>query len=355
MEYLKKKLKVQIALPSGEKNASCKDTSAVLSKSNANRKLTVAEKYDRIEELSKLGYTKTRICKEINMDLRFYEKLTAMIPSEREKLFQTNLSITHEEKVEHKMKRVNEVREMKAIGFSNREIAKRTKLDHRTVAKYSRADFNPVHATYGQKKTGLLIPYMQEIDSMLEVGIMGTNIARNIVEKGYTGSASTVYHYIADWKKRRKHFYDSSSETSVRMEIIERNNVFKLLFQPLEKVDCFSRSVFEKLCSAYPCFQEIHAIVWEFKNLLTTKIPDHLASWINKAKSLEIREINSFVAGVKRDYEAVFNAIKFDYSNGLAEGKVNKLKLIKRIMYGRCQFSTLRQKVLLIENPSFFN
>jgi len=58
---------------------------------------------------------------------------------------------------------------------------------------------------------------------------------------------------------------------------------------------------------------------------------------------------------VKRDYEAVLNAVKLDYSNGLAEGKVNKLKLIKRIMYGRCKFSTLRNKVLLIENPNFFN
>ena len=84
-------------------------------------------------------------------------------------------------------------------------------------------------------------------------------------------------------------------------------------------------------------------------------MPDGLASWLNKAQDLKIREIKSFVDGVKRDYEAVFNAIKFDYSNGLAEGKVNKLKLIKRIMYGRCWFSTLRNKVLLIENPSFFN
>jgi len=116
-----------------------------------------------------------------------------------------------------------------------------------------------------------------------------------------------------------------------------------------------SSDVFEKICTLHPCFQKIHDIVWAFRNLLTAKVPDGLASWLNKAQDLKIREIKSFVDGVKRDYEAVFNAIKFDYSNGLAEGKVNKLKLIKRIMYGRCWFSTLRNKVLLIENPSFFN
>lgn len=37
----------------------------------------------------------------------------------------------------------------------------------------------------------------------------------------------------------------------------------------------------------------------------------------------------------------------YEYSNGLAEGIVNKIKVIKRIMYGRCSFEMLRSKVLL--------
>ena len=190
---------------------------------------------------------------------------------------------------------------------------------------------------------------------MLTAGMMGTDIIQKITKKGYTGSDSTVRRYIADWKKRRKHLYDKRNESDVRMEIIERINVFKLLFHPLDKVEKISGNVFEELCNAYPCFQQIHTIVWEFRNLLAVKEPDELASWLIKAQALKIREINSFVDGVKRDYDAVYNAIKFDYSNGLAEGKINKLKLVKRIMYGRCRFSTLSTKVLLIENPTFFN
>lgn len=89
--------------------------------------------------------------------------------------------------------------------------------------------------------------------------------------------------------------------------------------------------------------------------MLTAKNPEMLDSWIQRAKSLKIRELDSFIEGVKRDYDAIFNAIKFDYSNGLAEGKINKLKLIKRIMYGRCLFSTLRNKTLLIEHHHLFN
>ena len=62
-----------------------------------------------------------------------------------------------------------------------------------------------------------------------------------------------------------------------------------------------------------------------------------------------------FVEGLKRDFLAARNAIVLPYSNGLAEGKINKLKLIKRIMYGRCKFDTLRVKALLMEYHGHFN
>jgi len=55
------------------------------------------------------------------------------------------------------------------------------------------------------------------------------------------------------------------------------------------------------------------------------------------------------VNGLKRDIQAVRNAIIYEYNNGLAEGSVNKLKVIKRIMYGRNKFEMLKQEVLLLE------
>ena len=57
----------------------------------------------------------------------------------------------------------------------------------------------------------------------------------------------------------------------------------------------------------------------------------------------------SYANGLKQDYDAVKNAILYDYNNGLAEGSVTKIKLIKRIMYGRNSFQLLRAKVLLHE------
>ena len=64
---------------------------------------------------------------------------------------------------------------------------------------------------------------------------------------------------------------------------------------------------------------------------------------------LDVQPLNSFINGIERDLTAVKNAIAYEYNNGLAEGKINKLKLIKRTMYGRCQFDLLRNKILLLE------
>ena len=50
---------------------------------------------------------------------------------------------------------------------------------------------------------------------------------------------------------------------------------------------------------------------------------------------------------IESDINAVKNAIKYDYSNGLTEGFNNKIKVIKRIMYGRCSFDLLRIKILV--------
>ncbi len=55
-----------------------------------------------------------------------------------------------------------------------------------------------------------------------------------------------------------------------------------------------------------------------------------------------IRKIDKFVNGLKRDIQAVRNAIIYEYNNGLAEGSVNTLKVIKRIIYGRNKFEMLR-------------
>jgi transposase len=153
-------------------------------------------------------------------------------------------------------------------------------------------------------------------------------------------------HYITDWKRRRKFYYDNSQGKSVKTVTVERKDIFKLLYHPIEKVKAVSQEFFERICSENPCFRKIHNIIWEFKKILIDKDVNGLKKWADKTQDLQIPEINSFVNGLNRDFDAVRNSIKYEYNNGLAEGSVNKLKVIKRIMYGRCNFENLRIRTL---------
>lgn len=81
-----------------------------------------------------------------------------------------------------------------------------------------------------------------------------------------------------------------------------------------------------------------------------SKKSDEILIWIQNARKMQnISELQSYVEGISSDLDAVKNAIQYDYNNGLAEGSVTKIKLIKRVMYGRNSFQLLRAKVLLHE------
>ena len=92
----------------------------------------------------------------------------------------------------------------------------------------------------------------------------------------------------------------------------------------------------------YTLLKEFHRIVFSNKS-------DELDSWIESASKLNIDELDRYINGLKTDLQAVKNGIAYPYNNGLAEGSVNKIKLIKRIMYGRNSFALLKSKILLNE------
>ncbi|GCE15037.1 hypothetical protein KTT_48960 [Tengunoibacter tsumagoiensis] len=76
------------------------------------------------------------------------------------------------------------------------------------------------------------------------------------------------------------------------------------------------------------------------------RVGEQLDIWLAKAEESQIPELRSFVAGIKRDKAAVKAGLTLPQNNGIVEGKVHELKLIKRMEYGRAAFPLLRQRVL---------
>ena len=79
---------------------------------------------------------------------------------------------------------------------------------------------------------------------------------------------------------------------------------------------------------------------------LRTRSGERLDAGLAKVSDSQIPELRSFAQGINRDKAAVLAGLTLPHSNGIVEGKVNKLKLIKRMGYGRAGFALLRQRVL---------
>lgn len=96
----------------------------------------------------------------------------------------------------------------------------------------------------------------------------------------------------------------------------------------------------------YPLVFDIIECVRNFRNLFIEKSEKLLKHFIEKYSVSSIKTIKSFSAGLINDYDAVKNAVVSDLSNGFVEGNNNKVKLIKRSMYGRAGLKLLRAKVI---------
>jgi transposase len=76
------------------------------------------------------------------------------------------------------------------------------------------------------------------------------------------------------------------------------------------------------------------------------EIPAQLDVWIRQARQCGVSEPSRFADGLERDYDAVPAALTTTYSNGLAEGHINRLKMLRRQMYGRAGLPLLKIRML---------
>ena len=97
------------------------------------------------------------------------------------------------------------------------------------------------------------------------------------------------------------------------------------------------------LCGLAPRLQAAAEQIRGFAAIVRARDPAALKPWLEAAAA---SELGGFVAGLRQDEAAVHAAIGEPWSNGSVEGQVNRLKLIKRSMYGRAGLDLLRQRVL---------
>ena len=104
-----------------------------------------------------------------------------------------------------------------------------------------------------------------------------------------------------------------------------------------------SISTLKRLC---PQSTEAQRLLITFHTLVAERAPTRLDSCLEQCEQSGSAEFVRFAHGVRRDYPAVHAALCYPWSQGQTEGQVNRLKLLKRQMYGRAGFDLLRRRVL---------
>jgi len=171
------------------------------------------------------------------------------------------------------------------------------------------------------------------------------SLHREIREMGYPGAQTVVRADIAYLRKHpeqanydhpRKERAASASPRALRW----------LLARSPEDLTQEEQAKRTRLLAVSEEVQRVHALLQAFQEMVRQRQPEHLRPWMREATQSGIPELKSFVAGIERDYDAVKAALCLPWSQGITEGKVNKLKTLKRVMYGRAGFPLLRQQLL---------
>jgi transposase len=132
-----------------------------------------------------------------------------------------------------------------------------------------------------------------------------------------------------------------------------------LTTRPSEKMTEDQQALFDRLAIQCPDLLKLRSVAMKFREVLATQDGCALLGWINDAKRCEFGSLVRFAYGLQQEIVAVTAAVETGWSNGQVEGQINRLKAIKRQMYGRAGFALLRARVLpcrsLIVTPTTAN
>ena len=91
---------------------------------------------------------------------------------------------------------------------------------------------------------------------------------------------------------------------------------------------------------------EVDQLTQAFLVMVREQSGEHLADWLAHAQQSVAKPLARFAQGLQRDWAAVHAGLTLPWHNGITEGHVNRIKLLKRQGYGRAGFTFLRQRVL---------
>ena len=241
--------------------------------------------------------------------------------------------------------RYQQVIELHTQGLGVTEIARRVGLSRRTIERWIKEGSFP-ETKRRRKRRSVFDPYAEYVLKRWEAGCEnGLQLWQEIKDQGYQGSAPTVYRFLISLRKKQRIIWKPEVPHAPLQDFSANEAVWLFARDPTD-LDEKEQETLRMICQASETARTTYQLVQEFRSILHHREGEKLDDWLANVTKSRIRELRSFVLGVEQDKTAVVAGLTFPQNNGMVEGNVNKLKLIKRMMYGRAEFPLLRQRVL---------
>ncbi len=241
--------------------------------------------------------------------------------------------------------------------MSQRAIAAALGLARQTVATMLRAARCPQYRPRPPRAT-LLTPYVDDLRVRWAAGERNAAaLWRAVRAQGFTGSAATVRIFVGRWRATPGRSGPHPRQFATRPDgppvpaptPVPRwrsPRQIAWLRRPDAALSPGQRRFVDQLLAQWPSAAAVRALAQDFDRLIRDRDAAGLASWLPRAEASGETEFREFAAGLRRDLAAVTAALTEAWSSGQVEGQVNRLKLLKRAMFGRANVDLLRRRVI---------
>ncbi|HEY4388828.1 MAG TPA: ISL3 family transposase [Ktedonobacteraceae bacterium] len=227
-------------------------------------------------------------------------------------------------------------------GLAIKEIACQLGASERTVRHWFERGVAPDTRPRRKQQSGF-DPYAPYVLKRWRDGERnGTRLWEEIAAQGYPGSQRMVYRFLKTLKKT-----EVKTPTSTRCVLHYTSSAAVCLFmQYPDNLDEGKRVDLAAFRQAHPALETAYHLTQDFLQMVRKLEGKRLDTWHASVYESSLPELTSFAHGVEQDKAAVQAGLTLPINNGQVEGQVTRIKLIKRMMYGKAGFALLRQRVL---------
>lgn len=237
--------------------------------------------------------------------------------------------------------RYEQVQALKAQGKGIKPIMRELGLAKETVRRFYRATC--VDELLAKPRAGrpsrldAFTPYLHQRWNTGCTNVLALH--HEIVTLGYHGSYGSVRDYLAPFRA-----LGAAPPATPAVPKVRRITSW-LLHRPGD-LDEDQQMQLKQVLTTCPHLQATAELVREFAGMLTGGHGERLDDWMTTVESTDLPHLHRFVRGLQADLDAVLHGLTLPHSSGAVEGNVNRIKMLKRQMYGRAKFSLLRKRIL---------